>query len=50
MAKAEPRPKLVANLPTNYVPFRERIWIDIDTQPFDHSCFAVSKFIPSRST
>ena len=37
--------ELVVNLSANYVLNHERIWIDIDTQPFDHSCLAVSKFI-----
>ena len=45
MAKAKPRPKLVVNLSSNSVPINERKWIEIDTQPFDHSCFEVSKFM-----
>ena len=45
VAKAKPRPKSVVNLCTNCVPICERIWIDIDPQPFYHSCFAVSKFM-----
>ena len=45
LAKAKPRPKPVVNLSTNSVPVHERRWIDIDTQRFDHSCFAVSKFM-----
>ena len=57
VAKAKPRPKLVVNLfsnfvpiherrwmSSNFVPIHERRWTDIDTQPFHHSCFAVSKF------
>ena len=44
VAKAKPRPKLVVNLFSNFVPIHERRWIDIDTQPFHHSCFVVSKF------
>ena len=45
LQKAEPRPKPVVNSSSNYVPINERRWIDIDTQPFDHSCFEVSKFM-----
>ena len=44
VAKAEPKPKSVVNSSIN-VPIRERKWIDIDPQPFDRSCFAVSKFM-----
>ena len=29
--------------PVSIIPIRERKWIDVDTPPFDHSCFAVSK-------
>ena len=42
VAKATPRPKSVVNSSVN-VPLYERI--DIDPQPFDHSCFEVSKVI-----
>ena len=35
VAKAKPRP----------VPVNERIWIDIDAQPFNYSCFEVSKYM-----
>ena len=45
MAEAKPRPKPVVNLSSNSVPINERRWMDIDTQPFDHSCFEVSKFM-----
>ena len=45
VAKAEPRLGPVVNLSTNYVPVNERIWIDINSKPFDHSRFAVSKFM-----
>ena len=45
VAKAEPIPKLVVNLSSNSVPIHKRRWIDIDTQPFDHSCFDVSTFM-----
>ena len=45
VAKAKPRPKPVVDLSFNSVPINERKWIDIDTQPFDHSCFEVSKFM-----
>ena len=45
VAKAKPGPKPVVNLSTNCVPIRERIWIDIDPQPFDPGCFALSKFM-----
>ena len=45
VAKAKPRPKSVVNLSTNCVLICERVWIDIDPQPFYHSCFAVSKFM-----
>ena len=48
MAKAKPRPKTVVHLSTNYVPVQEKIWRDIDAQPFDDSCFAVSKFISRK--
>ena len=44
MAKAKPRPKPVVNLSSNYVLVHERIWTDIDPQPFNHVYFAVSKF------
>ena len=43
VANSKPRPKLVVNLSSNYVPVNERIWIDIDTEPFDHSCFCCVK-------
>ena len=42
VAKAQPRPKLVVNLSSNYVPSRERKWIDINPPTFSQSCFAVS--------
>ena len=45
VANAKPRPKLVVNLSSNYVPTNERIWIDINPQPFNQGCFAVSKFM-----
>ena len=45
VAKAKPRPKPVVNLSTNSVLVHERVWIDIDPQPFDHSCFVVYKFM-----
>ena len=45
VAKAKPRPKSVVNLSSNCALICERIWIDIDPQPFYHSCFAVSKFM-----
>ena len=45
MAKAKPRPRPVVDLSSNSVPINERTWIDIGTQPFDHSCFEVSKFM-----
>ena len=35
--------KLVARVKPK--PIRERKWIDLDPQPFDHSCFEVSKFM-----
>ena len=44
VAKAKPRQKPVVNLSSNSVPANERKWIDIAPQPFDHSCFKVSKF------
>ena len=44
MAKAKPKPKYVVNSSIN-VPNRERKLIDIDPQPFDHSCFEESKFM-----
>ena len=44
VAKAKPRPKSVVNLSFNVL-IRERKWIDIDPQPFDRSCFEVSKFM-----
>ena len=45
VAKATPRPKPVVNCSSNPVPLNQRKWIDIDAQPFDHSCLEVSKFI-----
>ena len=45
VAKAKSRPKPVVNLSSNSVPINERKWIDIDPQPFDRSCFEVSKFV-----
>ena len=45
VAKAEPRPKPAVTLSLISIPIRERKWIDIDTQPLDQSCFAVSKFM-----
>ena len=45
VAKAKAKPKSVVNSSSNSVPFNERKWTDIDTQPFDHSCFEVSKFM-----
>ena len=45
VAKAKPRPKPVVNLSSNYVPIKERIWIDINPEPFNEGCFAVSKFM-----
>ena len=44
VAKAKPRPKLVVNSTSHSVPISERRWMDI-AQPFDHSCFEVSKFM-----
>ena len=39
VAKGKRRPKLVVNVSSNSVPIGEREWIDIDTQPFDHTFF-----------
>ena len=44
ISTGKPKPKSVANSSVN-VPIRERKWIDIDPQPFDHSCSEVSKFM-----
>ena len=44
VAKAKLKPKYVVNSFINVL-IRERKWIDIDPQPFDHSCFAVSNFM-----
>ena len=33
------------NLSSNSVPINERKWMDIDTHPFDHSCFEMSNFM-----
>ena len=43
VSKAKPKPKLVVNLSSNYVPIRERKWIDINPANFSQTCFAVSK-------
>ena len=45
VAKTKPRPKIVLNLSSKSVPINERKWMDIDPQPFDHSCFEESKFM-----
>ena len=44
VAKAKPKPKYVVNSFSNVL-IRERKWIDIDPQPFERSCFEVSKFM-----
>ena len=41
---AKAKPTSFVNSSVN-VPVRERKWIDIDEQPFDRSCFEVSKFM-----
>ena len=43
VAQAKPRPKLVVNLSSNYVPVHESKWIDIDPALFNEGCLAVSK-------
>ena len=43
-AKAKHKPRSVVNSNVN-VPILERKWTDIGPQPFDHSCFQVSKFM-----
>ena len=45
MAKVKPRPKPVVNLSSNSVLVNERKWIVIETQPFDHSSFALSQIM-----
>ena len=45
VAKAKPRPKPLVNVSSTPVPINVRTWIDIGTQPFDHICFEVSKFM-----
>ena len=44
MAKARQKSKYVVNSFIG-VPIREGKWIDTDPQPFDRSCFEVSKFL-----
>ena len=42
VAKATPQLKPPMTLSPVSIPILERKWIDIDTQPFDQNCFAVS--------
>ena len=44
VAKVKSKPKSFVNSSVN-VPVRERKWRDIGPQPFDRSCFEVSKFM-----
>ena len=45
VAKAKPPPKPALTLSPVSIPYHERKWIDIDPEPFNACCFAVSKFM-----